>query len=129
VFFDNRLQWERDWDEQRLRDDSHLVRAMMGSALHDTVKAIDMTENFGCFPEQWLERVRRLPADYLMNSPRSSGVAVPLVITTTTLSRFRRFSPRTASDSDSGRLGPHAQQEFGQPCARQDSQLRRRLAA
>jgi hypothetical protein len=64
LFFDNRQQWERDWDEQRLRDDSHLVRATTESALHDTVKATDMAENFGCFPEQLSERVRRLPDDY-----------------------------------------------------------------
>ncbi len=62
LFFAHSQGWERDWAEQGLPDDFHDVLAMMGSALHDTVKAADIAENFGCLPEQLLERVRRLPA-------------------------------------------------------------------
>jgi hypothetical protein len=32
----------------------------MGEALHDTVQAPEIAENFGCLPEQLLERVRHL---------------------------------------------------------------------
>lgn len=52
--------WERDWSEQNLPDGLHEVMAMMGEALHDTVTAPDIAENFGCLPEQLLERLRRL---------------------------------------------------------------------
>jgi hypothetical protein len=36
---------------------------MMGEALHDTIGAPEIAENFGCLPEQLLERLRQLP-DY-----------------------------------------------------------------
>jgi hypothetical protein len=39
----------------------HDVLAMMGEALHDAVKAPEIARNFGCPPEQLLERVKRLP--------------------------------------------------------------------
>ena len=54
--------WERDWSEQNLPDDFHDLLAMMGEALHDTVKSPDIAENFDCLPEQLLERARRLEA-------------------------------------------------------------------
>ena len=54
--------WERDWAEQGLPDDFHDVLALMGQALHDTIKNPAIAENFGCLPEQLLERVRSLPA-------------------------------------------------------------------
>jgi hypothetical protein len=53
--------WERDWAEQNLPQNFHDVLAMMGEALHDTVQAPKIAENFGCLPEQLLERVRNLP--------------------------------------------------------------------
>jgi hypothetical protein len=52
--------WERDWTEQALPEDFHDVLALMGEALHDTVKMPRIAENFDCLPEQLLERVRRL---------------------------------------------------------------------
>lgn len=52
--------WERAWFEQNLPDGFHEVMAMMGEALHDTVTTPDIAENFGCLPEQLLERVKRL---------------------------------------------------------------------
>jgi hypothetical protein len=59
-FFCKSDGWERDWTEQSLPDDFHDVLAMMGEALHDTVKAPDVAQNFDCLPEQLLDRVRRL---------------------------------------------------------------------
>jgi hypothetical protein len=52
--------WERDWTEQHLPDDFHDVLAVMGEALHDTVRAPKIAENFDCLPEQLLDRVQRL---------------------------------------------------------------------
>jgi hypothetical protein len=52
--------WEGDWTEQNLPDDFHDVLALMGEALHDTVKSPEIASNFDCLPEQLLERVRRL---------------------------------------------------------------------
>jgi len=61
MFFCNAEGWERDWADQNFPDDFHDVFALMGEALHDTVKAPRIAENFDCLPEQLLERVRRLP--------------------------------------------------------------------
>ena len=52
--------WEHDWSEQNLPDDFHVVLARMGEALHDTVGTPDVASNFGCLPEQLLERAERL---------------------------------------------------------------------
>jgi len=60
LFFANSEGWERDWTEQELPDDYHDILAMMGEALHDTVKAPDVAANYGCLPEQLLDQVRRL---------------------------------------------------------------------
>ena len=60
LFFSESEGWERDWTEQELPDDFHDVLAMMGEALHDTVKSPDIAANFGCLPEQLLERLRSL---------------------------------------------------------------------
>ena len=46
--------------EQNLPEDFHDVLAMMGEALHDTVQAPEIAENFGCLPEQLLEKVDHL---------------------------------------------------------------------
>ena len=62
LFFALSQGWERDWAEQRLSEDFHDVLATMGSALHDTIKAPDIAENFGCLPEQLLKHVKRLSA-------------------------------------------------------------------
>jgi hypothetical protein len=58
LFFANGVGWETDWTEQNLPEDIHDVLAMMGEALHDTVKAPEIAKNFGCLPEQLLERVK-----------------------------------------------------------------------
>ncbi|HZU44787.1 MAG TPA: hypothetical protein VE994_19060 [Terriglobales bacterium] len=60
MFFCLSEGWERDWTEQPLPDDFHDVIALMGEALHDTVRAPQIAENFDCLPEQLLERVRVL---------------------------------------------------------------------
>ena len=60
LFFANSEGWERDWAEQNLPEGFHDVLAMMGEALHDTVQAPEIAKNFGCLPEQLLERVRQL---------------------------------------------------------------------
>jgi hypothetical protein len=60
LFFMSSKGWEGDWTEQNLPDDFHDVLALMGEALHDTVKSTEIASNFDCLPEQLLERVRRL---------------------------------------------------------------------
>jgi hypothetical protein len=60
LFFANSQGWERDWAEQNLPEDFHEILALMGEALHDTVKDSEVAMNFGCSPEQLLERVERL---------------------------------------------------------------------
>ena len=59
-FFCTSDGWETDWTERGLPDEIHDVLAMMGEALHDTVKAPEIAANFDCLPEQLLERVRNL---------------------------------------------------------------------
>jgi hypothetical protein len=61
LFFAQSEAWESDWAEQNLPEGFHDVLAMMGEALHDTVHAPEIAKNFGCLPEQLLERVRQLP--------------------------------------------------------------------
>jgi hypothetical protein len=61
LFFARSERWERDWSEQNLSEGFHDVLAMMGEALHDTVQTPEIAKNFGCLPEQLLERVRQLP--------------------------------------------------------------------
>ena len=61
LFFALSQGWETDWAEQDLPEDFTDLLAMMGEALHDSVNAPDIAENFGCLPEQLLERVRDLP--------------------------------------------------------------------
>jgi hypothetical protein len=60
LFFSNSEGWEGDWTEQNLPEGFRDVLAMMGEALHDTVEAPEIAKNFGCLPEQLLERVRQL---------------------------------------------------------------------
>lgn len=62
MFFCLSEGWERDWKEQNLPDDFQDVLALMGEALHDTVRTPKITETFDCLPEQLLARVRRLTA-------------------------------------------------------------------
>jgi hypothetical protein len=59
LFFANCVGWERDWGDCDLPESLHDVLAMMGEALHDAVKASSIAENFGCLPEQLLERLRQ----------------------------------------------------------------------
>jgi hypothetical protein len=60
LFFSIGQGLERDWADQALPNDFHDVLALMGQALHDTIKNPDIAENFDCLPEQLLERVRNL---------------------------------------------------------------------
>jgi|SRR5215469_7595024 len=60
LFFSESNGWERDWTEADLPDDFHDLLAMMGEALHDSVKNPEIAGNFDCLPEQLLERVSRL---------------------------------------------------------------------
>lgn len=61
LFFMTGEKWEQDWAEQGLPDEFMEVFALMGQALHDTVKAPAIAGNFDCLPEQLLERVRSIP--------------------------------------------------------------------
>jgi len=61
LFFAQSEAWERDWAELNLPEGLHDVLAMMGEALHDTIQAPEIAKNFGCLPEQLLERLRQLP--------------------------------------------------------------------
>ena len=54
--------WESDWAERNLADSFHDILAMMSEALHDTVQAPEIAQDFGCLPEQLLERVGQLPS-------------------------------------------------------------------
>ncbi len=60
MFFCLSEGWEQDWTEQHLPNEFHDVLALMGQALHDTVRTPKIAENFDCLPEQLLDRVRRL---------------------------------------------------------------------
>jgi hypothetical protein len=64
LFFAFSEGWERDWTDQDLPDGFHDVLAMMGEALHDTVRTPEIAENFDCLPEQLLDRVKRLQTDH-----------------------------------------------------------------
>ena len=48
------------WVERNLPDSFHSIFADMSGALHDTVTAPDVAENFDSTPEQLLKRVREL---------------------------------------------------------------------
>jgi len=60
LFFCTSDGWERDWTEQNLPDEFHDVLSLMGQALHDTIGAPNIAQNFDCLPEQLLDRVRHL---------------------------------------------------------------------
>ena len=60
LFFSRSEGWQRDWTEVDLPEDFHDVLALMGEALHDTVKNPEIAKNFGRLPEQLLERVKHL---------------------------------------------------------------------
>jgi len=55
MFFMLSDEWERDRTEQELPEEFHDVLSLIGDALHDTVQAPDVAENFGCLPEQLLD--------------------------------------------------------------------------
>lgn len=61
LFFARSENWEADWAERNLPESIHDVFAMMSEALHDTVQAPEIAKNFGCLPEQLLERVAQAP--------------------------------------------------------------------
>jgi len=63
MFFDLAEGWERNWTQQNLPDEFHDVLALMGEALHDTVPAPKVAQNFDCLPEQFLERARGLKTE------------------------------------------------------------------
>lgn len=70
LFFCNCKEWERDWGNCDLPEMVHDVIAMMGEALHDTVLAPDVAENFGCLPEQLLARVRSWSSTSIGGAPK-----------------------------------------------------------
>jgi hypothetical protein len=61
VEFKKRQGWEKGWGERQLPEDLDALLASMDEALHDTVRNPEVARNFGCLPEQLLERVQRLP--------------------------------------------------------------------
>ena len=63
LFFCIGDRWEAGWEDQELTDDFRDVFAHMGEALHDTVQAPNVAENFGCLPEQLLESVQKIVVD------------------------------------------------------------------
>ena len=60
LFFARNENWETDWADRNLPAQLHDVLALMGEALHDTVQAPEIAKNFGCLPEQLLERIRQV---------------------------------------------------------------------
>ena len=60
LFFALSQGWEADWTDQRLPEEFHEVLCKMGEALHDTVLAKHIAEDFGCLPEQLLSDVNRI---------------------------------------------------------------------
>jgi hypothetical protein len=58
LFFANSHGWERDWADLELREEFHDILAMIGEALHDTVRNPDIAKNFGCLSEKLLERLK-----------------------------------------------------------------------
>ena len=58
AFFMHNDRWERDWDH--LPEPYQAVLGDLGGALHDTVSAPEIAENFDSTPEQLLAQVRRL---------------------------------------------------------------------
>jgi hypothetical protein len=63
MFFCLSEGWDRDWTDQDLPEDFRDVLALMGEALHDTVKSPEIASNFDCLPEQLLGRVKNLRTD------------------------------------------------------------------
>lgn len=61
LFFARNENWETDWADRNLPENFHDILAMMGEALHDTVQAPEIARDFGCLPEQLLERIRQVP--------------------------------------------------------------------
>ena len=59
-FFANNDRWSREWEH--LPEGFQDVFALLGDALHDTVSAPEIAENFENTPEQLLDRVARLSA-------------------------------------------------------------------
>jgi hypothetical protein len=92
LFFAQSEEWERDWAEQNLPEGLHDVLAMMGEALHDTIQAPEIAKNFGCLPEQLLERLRQLPDAVTVHLDSSFQVSDYEV---TRLSLFRACSATT----------------------------------
>lgn len=80
LFFGLSEGWERDWTEQNLPDDYHDVLALMGEALHDTVKTPNIAENFGCLPEQLLARVQQLNCPDLAHSVCRDPLSLYLLV-------------------------------------------------
>ena len=58
AFFMHNHRWERDWEH--LPESYQELLGDLGGALHDTVSAPEIAENFDSTPEQLLAQVRRL---------------------------------------------------------------------
>jgi hypothetical protein len=63
LFFALSEGWEQDWVDVGLPENFHDVLAVMGEALHDTVRSPEIARNFDCLPEQLLDRVKRISVD------------------------------------------------------------------
>ena len=57
-FFSFAEEWEGD--REHLPAELRELLATIGGTLHDTIYAPDIAENFGCLPEQLLERTRSM---------------------------------------------------------------------
>jgi hypothetical protein len=58
MFFAIEDHWDKRWD--RLPEEYRMLLDDIGGALHDTVSAPDIAENFDSTPEQLLERAKNL---------------------------------------------------------------------
>jgi hypothetical protein len=57
-FFMKNDRWDRDW--QHLPEPFQDLLGDLGGALHDTISAPEIAENFDSTPEQLLEQLRRI---------------------------------------------------------------------
>jgi hypothetical protein len=60
-FFMHNDRWERDWEH--LPESYKDLLGLLGDALHDTVAAPEIAENFDNTPEQLLARLRQISRD------------------------------------------------------------------
>ena len=64
------------WGDRNLPDHFHDIFADMSSALHDTVSAPEIAENFDSTPEQLLKRAKELNTQHSASLDRGNPMAV-----------------------------------------------------